>query len=278
MEKRKRGSVEQAAAWGDLTKLESRGDGIDESAPTDAARFDVPEHMAVELVVSKSHRADGTAGRTHAVSDARALEGGSGSGRCAEETVAVAEDDFAVRAQVNEGDELITFMEAGGEDAGEEIAANESTEGGEEADGGITGQFPSERGGGEFLEFKGDRFERAVAEGFDVKTGEQVVHDGIPDDDDVLELSGEILKREEEFGNELAELTADEQGQQSGLASLDGKLDPAHDVGAVPGLGVKGGADGQDMAGGQVDQLGDYTRGAEIDHDTQTRLRDEWKG
>jgi hypothetical protein len=128
------------------------------------------------------------------------------------------------------------------------------------------------------LELSGRGFEGGVGEGFEIEVGEEVVHDGIADQDDVIEGGGQVAVGEEEFGDHDTELVADEAGERGGLRVLEGEVDATHDIGAVACLGVEGSSDGEDVAGGEVEELSDDGGGAEIDGDAEAGLRREREG
>jgi hypothetical protein len=137
------GAGSKAAGWVDESEIESRGDGIDEAAAANAAGEGLADDVTMQAAVEGVDGGDGAGGGAHAVTDASAFEGGAGGGGGAEDTIGVAEEDFAIGAEIHEGDELGGLMETGGEDTGEEIAADESAEGRQEEDGGIMGNVPA---------------------------------------------------------------------------------------------------------------------------------------
>lgn len=170
------------------------------------------------------------------------------------------------------------FVELRGQDAGEDVTADETAKDGKEPDEGVTWQIPGERGGSEFLKLETDWIERAVGEGLYIEAGEEVLHHRIAHDHDVFEPGGEIVEGEEKFGNDLAKLLTDEPGEDVPLAGLYGEVNAAHHIRAMLRLSIQGRADCEHMAGAQVEQLSSDGGGAQIDGNAQARLRRKWKG
>ena len=234
------------------------------------------DHVAGELSIQSGDGVDGARGGAHAARDAGAFERGAGGGRGAENPIAIAENDLAVGAEIHHGGQIGGFMQTSGKDAGKDVAADKSAKIGQEPNARISWQFPAERAGGEDFKVEPFGFKRAVGERLEIESTEQMMHDGVPGNDHMGEMVGQTVDCVDHFRDHFAELLADEPGKHFGLAA--GELDAAHDIGAVLGLQVQGSADGEDMAGGEVEQLGDDGCGAQIDGDPETGLRGEREG
>lgn len=126
----------------DMAELEAGGDGVDEAAAADAAWGLVADDVTGPIWWGGIDLGDGAGGGAHAVGDAGAFEGGAGGGAGADELVAVAGDDFAVGAEVDEGLDGVLLLDAGDVESGEDIATDEAAEAGQEADLGGGGQGP----------------------------------------------------------------------------------------------------------------------------------------
>ena len=97
--------------------------------------------MTVERSVPFSERdvGDGAGDGAHAHADGACLEGGTGGGGGADDAVAIADDDFAVGAKVDERGELIAVRDARSDDAGENIGTDETTDATRESNDAIGG-------------------------------------------------------------------------------------------------------------------------------------------
>jgi hypothetical protein len=277
VEERERTDLAKASLGGDVTEGKAGGDGIDQAAAADPSRFNLPEHVAVELVIEDLNGADCSGGGAHPMTDAGAFEGGTRGSGSAQDMVAIAQDDFAVGAEIDESNQPFTFVELGGEDSREQIAADKPSQGGQEPDSCIAGQFPGKRCGGEGLKVEGDRSKGTAAQRFDIKPAKEMVHECVADDHDLFGHVAEGMNRAEEFGNQITDLPADEAGQGTLFARLTGKLDSAHDIGAILRLPIESRANTENAAGTQIKQLSDDGSGAEIDGDAQSRLWCEWE-
>lgn len=266
-----RGTEGEASVGGDGTEIQGDGDGVDQTAPADPPGLSAAEDLAGECAIPKGHTGDGPGGGAHAHGDPGAFEGGAGRRGGAEEALRVADDDFAIGTEVDERGGLRAVGKAGGDNAGEDVAADEPAEAREEGDGGPWGGeviVPAKFREGKGLGFGVGGGEGMMGEGVDGKSGEEVVHHRVADEEDFLDGGGVSLVGDE-VAHEVADLLAEEVGQGAGFVGAGGELDSAHDVGAMAGLGVEGGADGEDMSGQTVDQLGDEGGGADIDGDAE---------
>ncbi|MFM1941153.1 MAG: hypothetical protein RI897_135 [Verrucomicrobiota bacterium] len=254
----------------DMAEVEAGGDGVDEPAAADSAGLAASDDVAGPAVTGGIDLGDGAGGGAHAVGDAGAFESGAGGGARADELVAVTGDDFPVGAEVDEGLDGVLLMEAGDVEAGEDITADEAAEAGEEADLGCGGQGPVQVGWGELKQAEIGGFEGGVGERGGVDSAEEVVHRGVSDDEDVVEVGELAGVVGEERLDELVDFVADELGEILGAVMGGGEFHPGHDIGPVAGLGVEGGGGGEDFAGLEVKELGGERGGAEVDGDTES--------
>ena len=101
----------------------------------------------------------------------------------------VADGDFAVGAEIDEGAEFGADAHAGGEDAGQDIRADKAAEAAQKRHPQEGERFQPSSDGGEALlaELRDGRGTRAS--GSTSMAAEEVVHDGVADDDDFNDLS-----------------------------------------------------------------------------------------
>ncbi len=210
------------------------------------------------------HRLDGAGRGAHAVADARALEGGAGGGGGAEKAGPVADDDLAVRPEVGERRGGGGFVQARREDPGEDVAADESPEVGEEVDFAAGRKIPGEVGGKEAVGARACGLEGGARKRRGVDPAEEVAHRGIADDRDPVQgRPGDGGPGEKRLDHR-ADVAADEVFEGRAAVASERELDPAHDVGAVAGLGVQRGPHAQDPAVRKIEQLRDDRRRAEV--------------
>ena len=111
------GLVEQADA-GQLR------DGIDEAGATQSGGFDIADDVDEQLVPFYADGLDRAVRGAHPTPDLRGLEGRAGGSRGGEQSVGVAEHDLAVGADVDEQAQSAVPVHAGGEYAGDDVAAD----------------------------------------------------------------------------------------------------------------------------------------------------------
>jgi hypothetical protein len=102
-----------------------------------------------------------------------------------------------------------------------------------------------------------------MRERFNVAAGEQMMHYGVADEDDLGNLR---LAAAGQAHDELPEEYAKHLGQ---IIALERSPNSAHDVGAERGLGIELGFHSQNFAGSEVKDLRGNGRGAEIDRDAE---------
>ena len=90
--------------------------------------------------VDLGNRARGCA---HAHGNAGTLESGPGSRGGAQHALAVADDNFAVGAEVHQGYQRFTFVQAGGQDPRQDVAADKPAEARQEDNFRVPWQFPA---------------------------------------------------------------------------------------------------------------------------------------
>ena len=115
--------------------------------PHRPARLDVADHAELDVVVADLDDLDRAVGGPHAAADRAALERRAGRRRGREDPVAVAEHDLAVGADVDEQPGALVAVHAGGEHAGDDVAADVRAERGEERGPGPRVQREAEVGG-----------------------------------------------------------------------------------------------------------------------------------
>ena len=97
---------------------------VHEPGAAEPLRLDVADHGQVDLAVGDLHAFDGAVGGAHAAADLRRLERGPGRRRRAHHTLVRPERDLAVGADVDEEPEPAVARQAGGEEAGHDVAAH----------------------------------------------------------------------------------------------------------------------------------------------------------
>ncbi|OPZ17447.1 MAG: hypothetical protein BWZ10_01201 [candidate division BRC1 bacterium ADurb.BinA364] len=224
--------------------------------------------MAAQAPSARLDRADGARRRPHARRNVGALEGRSGRRRSAQQPFARADDNFAVRAQVDQAKQRLAPDHLGGHHARQHIGADEAAHAGQEAHRRIARQAPSEFAGAKPNQAVVFRFEGIARQRRDVDAAKEVMHRGIADDGDAFErLAAGVLVAQ------LAQHRAD--GPADGLAQLGGALAPlgegnaAHHIGAALGLGIERRAHIEHMAFFQIQQLRRQGRSAQIDRRRQ---------
>jgi hypothetical protein len=136
--------------------------------------------MAGEFAAVERDLGDRAGGRAHAAGDASALKRRSGGGGCAHDSLARAEDDLAIGAEVEQSDQGFAFGEPGREDTRQNIAADETAETAQKAHLGFFGQVPSQLSRAEFLHSVVVRFEGHRRQRCDFDAGEQMMHHRVP--------------------------------------------------------------------------------------------------
>jgi len=121
-------AVGEAAVRLKHAEIEGTGGGVDETAAAEPSGRHGADYPTLELTTDEVHLSDGPCGGAHSVGDAGSFEGRSGGGGRAEEPVTVSENNLAVGAEVDQQCQLATFVHAGGENSGGEIAADETPE------------------------------------------------------------------------------------------------------------------------------------------------------
>lgn len=186
-------------------------------------------------------------------------------------------DDFAVRSKVDQRPQRPAFVEPGGEDAGEDVAADETAEARQKPDH-HTGEVrppqfvtPEDH----FSQLR--RLERGVRQRRRIQTGEQMVHGGVPHQNHFLHRRRAGRLRAQ-FGQQSAKLLPDKVTQHERAAFLRGEVDPAHDVGAVNGLLIQSRAHRQHTTVRAVQQLQRQRRRTQVDRHPEPPLRRERDG
>ena len=113
----------------DDTHADELGDRVHEAGPAEPDGLHVADDLEVQPVVVDRHDLDGAGGRAHAAPDRRGLEGGPRGSRGGQQSLAVAKDDLAVGADVDEQPESLVPVHPGGEDAGDDVATDVRAEG-----------------------------------------------------------------------------------------------------------------------------------------------------
>ena len=133
---------------------------------------------------------DRAVGRAHAAADRAALERRPGRRRGGQDAVAVAEHDLAVGADVDEQPGPLVAVHAGGEHAGDDVAADVRAEGREAATARARGcSVEPEVGGEQPAAARGGHHERRDAERLGVDAERQRGHRGVAGERDLVDLA-----------------------------------------------------------------------------------------
>ena len=118
------GVVEQAG-------VDELGDRVDEARAAHPDRLDVADHLEVERVAVDLDALDRAVGGPHPAVDLGGLEGRTGGRRRGQHAVDRAQRDLAVGADVDEQPQPPVAGQAGGEHAGDDVAADVGAQRGE---------------------------------------------------------------------------------------------------------------------------------------------------
>ena len=256
--------------------VEQLGDRIDDAAAAEADGLlvrlaDDAERRLHRLGIDDAGL-DRAVRCAHAAGDVAALEGRACRAGARDHEVAVAEDDLAVRAEVDEQGQLVAVPEHAGERTGGDIAADIGADVRRKADGGVRmgGQAEVVHAQAVPVEEGGDI--RLHADGIGLHADEQVVHRRVAGNAQAHDARGRQLgiltqglhQRDERLLEDgVLQLLA-----AAGLALLDDTVD---DVRAVADLAVAAGRLGQQAAVLHVKQHGGDRRGADVDADAAQR-------
>ncbi len=108
----------------DRADAEQFGHEVNQRGAAESARREVADDVELHVVVD-DELVNRAVGGAHAEADARALERRPGGGRATDEPVLVADDQFAVRADVNGQRALRRLVHPGGEDHADGVRADE---------------------------------------------------------------------------------------------------------------------------------------------------------
>ena len=97
---------------------------VDQPGPAHSGRHGVADHLQVKAVVVDLDHLDRTRRSAHATADRRGLERRPGRRRSCQHPLAVTENDFAVRADVDEQPEPLVTIHPGGQDPGDDVSAD----------------------------------------------------------------------------------------------------------------------------------------------------------
>ena len=211
-----------------------------------------------------AHRVDGAGACRHPGTDSAAFESRSrGRGR-AQDSVAAAQYNFAIGADIEQRVRGGLLIKARGNHAGQQVAAHEAAEAGQELHLGAPAELPGAEAA--LPEFGGE--ERHGRQGLHAEAAKEVVHGGVAHNQHLFQGAAAGRPRQH-----LAQSPPDHDGQFTGVPQV--VLYAAHDVGAVPRLGVERRLDGQHRARRQIHQLRHQRGGAEVDGRAQTVARFE---
>ena len=196
---------------------------------------------------------NGAVGGAHTAGDVAALKGRTGRAGAAHQEIPIAEDDFAVGAQVDEQAHLVPVPDAGGQGTGGDIAAHVGADVGRNQHLGqgigrelhVPGQqpIPVEEAGNIGLH----------TDGLGVHAHKQMVHGGVGAYAQAEDTPGVKARRlaqaRHNGGQGLLDNGVLELFLAAGLPLLN---DPVDDIRAIADLAVAGGSLGQNLAAGQV--------------------------
>ena len=163
-------------------------------------------------------------------------------------------------------DQSVSLVQFRCQDTRQDIAANKAAQTGQEPH--PARQLPSQFARPEDLQTVVGRLKGIMGKGFNGDSAEQVMHDRIAHHHDVLQLSRPGLVRGEQILDQVADLLANDRFQP-GLAAGNRKIYAAHDIRPMLGLGVEGGAHGEDIPRPQIHKLRDQGSRAEVHRDAQ---------
>ena len=254
----------------DDAAAEKLGDNIDDAAAADAHGLlpGVPHDGEGGLHGGFVDGAglNGAVGGAHTAGDVAALKGRTGGAGAAHQKVPVAEDNFAVGAQVDEQAHLVPVPDAGGQSTGGDIAAHVRADVGRDQHLGqgvgrelhVPGQqpIPVEEAGNIGLH----------TDGLGIHAHKQMVHGGVGAHAQAEDAPGikprRLAQARHNGGQGVLDNGILELFLAAGLALLNDSVD---DIRTIANLAVAGGALGQDLAAGQVRHNHGNGGGADID-------------
>lgn len=203
-----------------------------------------------------------------------AFKGRPGGRRSAQHPLAIAHHQLAVGAQIHQAHQFAAVLESRRKNAREDVAADKTSQARQEAYCGTAGEIPAQIARRERLQSGILGFERMVSKRCHWNATEEVVHDGVAHEDHFSQLP--VVRRfGQQLPDHLAQLFADEAAQPAGTFLAERELDPTHDVRAMLGLSVQAQAYSEDVAGAQVQKLGDHRGGSEVHSHSEPVLRME---
>ena len=161
----------------------------------------------------------------------------------------VADGDLAVRAQVDKRSEFVAAPNSGGDDSGQNVGADEAADTAGKTNNAIGGQIPTEftRCDTPLAEMR--RLKGHVSKRLDIDSGKQVMHNGVADQDDFVNLTLASLRKARD---ELAERNA--QGRRQ-VVAIECSANAAHHIGTKSGLRIERGLDAEHSARRNIDDL-----------------------
>ena len=255
---------------GDDRRAVELGDDVDDAGAADtdgllSVRADDAERGLHGIAVDLDGF-DRAVGRAHAAGDVAALKGGTGRAGAGHHKVAVAEDQLAVGAEVDEERELILVPDEARERARGDIAADIRADVRGKQDLGVGVRGEAEVLGGHAAPLEKRRDIGFHAHGVRVDAEEQMVHRGVGGDADAENArdgdARRFAHRRDQRQKRLFEDRVLQALDAAGLRLLDDAVD---DVRAVADLTVAGRGLGRERAGGKVHENAGDGRRADID-------------
>ena len=106
-------AVSEPAVRPDPGQVQAASGCIDQAATADPAGIGPAKDLAFDLVAQHANGGDGTGGSAHPAGDPGPFERGTGGGGGTNQPVPVTHDDFAVRAEIQEGGQSLCCVQAG---------------------------------------------------------------------------------------------------------------------------------------------------------------------
>ena len=236
------GASGEPAAGADDAAVKSGSHRIHQSAAADAARFDFADHGAFHSVVVQEDPRNCSGSGAHAHLDGARFEGAARRSGSAQDFIAIAQRNFSVGAQIDQGAQVVTRMQTHGDDAGQNVGPDKASDAGEEADDCPDPAAANPGLRGEPLLTQVGRGEGHMGERFGIEPAEQMMHYRIADqhhfNDFFFPAGGDIMDHgSEEIANQGGEF----------VTALR-EADPAHHIGALNRLRIQAGAQAQQFA------------------------------
>ena len=241
------------------------GDGIHQPGSADTRGLDVIDHFHLDAGLVDPNDFNRSTGRTHAAGNRRGFERRTRRCCCRQQSVSVAEDHFAVGADVDEQPNALIAIHAARQGTGDDVATHVGPQGGEQAGARSGVDLDAEFASPHVWVILGRENERSDTERFGVDTQSDLNHRGVSGHRYLIHL----VSMDPRFRTDLVrELIEGLVGQ--GLKGFQrrrvqhGGADPADHIGAIPLLFVEHRRDGQRHSIRQVHQRCHHAGGSEV--------------